>query len=57
MLGQYSLPFLAFCILALLVWSLLAERRQDKREEKARKADATRERLSQRPERKVSTKR
>lgn len=57
MLGQYSLPFLAFCILALLVWSLLAERRQDKREEKARKADATRERLNQRPERKVSTKR
>lgn len=57
MLGQFSLPFLAFCILALLVWSLLAERRQDKREEKALKTQATRERINQNADRKASTKR
>ena len=26
-LGQFSLPFLAACIVGLIVWSILAERR------------------------------
>lgn len=39
-LGQLSLPFLAACIIGLIVWSIVAERRADRAEARRAKEEA-----------------
>lgn len=39
-MGEYSLPFLVFCIVALVIWAMMSERKQDRREaDEKRKAE------------------
>ncbi|MBB3892085.1 hypothetical protein GGQ61_002813 [Phenylobacterium haematophilum] len=39
-LGQFSLPFLAACIVGLIVWSILAERRATREAARRQKEEA-----------------
>lgn len=39
-LGQFSLPFLAACIIGLIVWSIITERRADRAEAQRAKEEA-----------------
>ncbi|WP_156378356.1 MULTISPECIES: hypothetical protein [unclassified Phenylobacterium] len=39
-LGQFSLPFLAACIIGLIVWSVISERRATREEARRAKAEA-----------------
>ncbi|WP_312162829.1 hypothetical protein [Phenylobacterium sp.] len=39
-LGRFSLPFLAACIVGLIIWSIVAERRADRAEARRAKEEA-----------------
>jgi len=54
-MNQFALPFLVFCIVALLTWVLVAERRQDKKEAQKLKAEIASQRTALKPKRQASS--